>query len=272
MVNKKRKSTSSIATVKTLPVGPLQSGLTKHTTRRHEQRNMLAGFSPLSVAFDEILIQLRVLSESEGLDVEIVHLLQEAQRWIVSGVDRILSEDGEHEIEESRKLLELEHLLKDFAACPEHIVEWKDAEPWKRPNKFGFGKLRGREEARQSLDEEMVIAARDYWITHSADSHPKPTSDEQPHYEDQSAALLTMLGDLLGHAISVVAAAEPCIEAQGTDVPAAFSDLSTTAINEAWRRMHTTLHSHIPEPIYQTLREPRARRSVPPGPRQRRSD
>ena len=129
---------------------------------------------PLTDAFDEVLEHLRVLSEIEGLDPELVHLLRDARRWLTAGVDRILSIPDPHSVEESRLLLELEYLLRDFAAEPAQLKKWVEAEGWKRPREFGFGKLREREEERRGLDEETVIAARDYWITHSVDSHPKP--------------------------------------------------------------------------------------------------
>lgn len=257
MTNKKKRSKTR-ATGE-LPPGPLKSGVAKRAARRQAHKSMLASFNPLSTAFDEILVQLDFLSSIDGLRPEISYLIEEARVWIISGVDRALAEETSNEIEEARKLLELEHLLLDFAATPSNLDEWMALEPWRRQSKFGFGELRKREEARQGLDKDMVIAARDYWITHSVHSHPKTPQDQAPQSPDESRSLLLLLCDLLGHAISVVHAAKECIDSQEINIPSEFAKLSTDAIETSWSKMHEVLHSHIPEDLLEATRNPHPR-------------
>ena len=263
MTNKKKRKSRQIPD---LPPGPLKSGIAKRTARRQLQKAILLKFKPLSEAFDEVLAQLQFLSNSDDLRPEVSYLLDEAQRWVIGGVDHALAEDTSNEIDEARKLLELEYLLLDFAAVPSSLDEWTAIESWKRQTRFGFGELRKREERRQELDEDMVIAARDYWITHSIHSHPKPPHDEPPQSPDQSRSLLLLLCDLLGHAMSVVHAAKECIESQGIKIPSNFTKLSTAAIETSWSKMHEVLHSHIPEDLLEATRNPHPRKQLFPYP------
>lgn len=259
MTNKKKRKSRQAPD---LPPGLLKSGIGKRMARRQAQKSMFVRFDPLSKAFDEILVQLQFLSNLNELRPELSYLLEEAQGWIIGGVDRALAENASNEIEEARKLLELEYLLLDFAAVPSNLDEWMTIEPWKRQSKFGFGELRKREERRQELDDDMVIAARDYWITHSVHSHPKPPQDEPQPSPDQSRALLLLLCDLLGHGISVVHAAKECVESQGIKIPSDFVKLSTSAIETSWSRMQETLHSHIPEELLEATRNPHPRKQI----------
>ena len=175
----------------------LRDGLAEHQRLRTTARHTLTAFDGLTEAFDEVLDRIAVLGQSGGLDPELAHLLSEAQRWVVAGVDRILSIPDPHSVEEARLLLELEYLLKDFAATPENIREWADAEDWNRQSKFGFGRLRQREEERLGLDALTVVAARNYWITHSTDSHPRPRSHAMPPASHWTFSLLNSMVDLV---------------------------------------------------------------------------
>lgn len=221
--------------------GPLLSGLAERHRLRNAQSTALDRFDPLVDAFDETLARLRFLTEIHGLNSEIVHLLDDARVWVIDGVDHILSEPGPHTVEEARKLLEAEFLLRDFAAAPAHLSEWAEIESWNRPSKFGFGKLRQREEKRQRLDTDMVLAPRDYWIAHSIHSHPKPLNDVQATDPDPSSSLLNSLGDQMHHAWSVGDAAIVCIDAQGLTIPDGFSELSTAAYTYSTERIRQVL-------------------------------
>jgi hypothetical protein len=262
MTKKKRSRGRQISRSRSIPDGPLKRGLAAHEDLRKAQHHGLADFAPLSLAFDEILTQLGILTETELLDDELVHLLREAQRWVVEGVDRILSEPEPHQAEESRKLLELEYLLRDFTATPENLRLWIDVESWNRYSKFGFGELRKRQEKRLQLDEAMVVAARDYWIAHSTSSHPGPSKDKRPSMGDSSYSLLTAFGDLMRHAQTVVGVAEVYVQSQGLIVPPDYSSLPSEASDEAWSRMHRVLHSSLSEEQFEALSEPRPRKHI----------
>ncbi|HZL05804.1 MAG TPA: hypothetical protein VFE45_10375 [Coriobacteriia bacterium] len=253
---KKRKPKRKIPARPIRPRSSLVDGLAEHARLRNEQRSAMKQLHPLTDAFDEVLEHLRVLSEIEGLDPELVHLLRDARRWLTAGVDRILSIPDPHSVEESRLLLELEYLLRDFAAEPAQLKKWVEAEGWKRPREFGFGKLREREEERRGLDEETVIAARDYWITHSVDSHPKPSSSETPPVHHWSFSMLSSLGDLVLHAGSVVEAAAACVTAFGATIPQEFDGLPTSAYTESMSRTFGALHPDVSEAELDAIRQP----------------
>jgi hypothetical protein len=257
MTNKPKKPRDKTQRAERPIFGPLQQGLREHEGRRVLQGGAFLQFDPLARAFDEVLTHLKVLAETEGFDPEIVHLLRVAQSWIVSGVDRILSAQDPHEAEESRKLLELEHLILDFAANPTNMSEWVEVDSWKRDRKFGFGKLREREELRQGLDKDQVIAARDYWRVHSTNSHPKPLKDEKEYLNDWSWSLLSSLGDLIELAQSVVKVSEIYVQQMGLQLPKSYEELPAEATAGTWRRMHWVLHSHIPEDQFEAMRQPR---------------
>ncbi len=241
---------------------PLLSSLLESRHRRNIQYRQLLRFNPLSLAFDELLACLEFLSRINNLDPEIVHLLDVAQQWVIDGVDHILSQSDPDSPEESRKLLELEFLFRDFAATPDQLDIWKSMESWKRHKLFGFSELRKREEKRQGLDSETVLAQRDYWITHSIESHPKPIKDVRPITEDGTRSLLSSLGDILHHAASVVEAAAICVQAQGITIPDEFSQLSREAYQTCTDKIRTVLHSHIPDETYESLRQPRPQKQV----------
>lgn len=260
MVNKKSKSNTKKQEIIQIAPGVLKEALTKRSKIRKVQFYQFAKLAPLSSAFDEVLTQLNSLSETKDLDINIIYLLQEAQRWIIEGVDRILS--SPELAEEARKLLELEFLLLDFAYNPSSLDEWANAEDWNRQSKFGFGELRRREEKRQGLNETMVVAARDYWVTHSVNSHPKPLNVNISRKISKERTFLVSLVDLLEHAKSVVIVAEIYINAQELVVPKKYPALSTKAIQEAWKRTHSTLHSHIPPDKFEELRQPRLKKRL----------
>jgi hypothetical protein len=261
MTKKKRKPAKRTRLGAVIPLGPLKVGLVEIERLRRIQRVDFASYKSLSVAFDEVLEQIRVLSKIGELDLELVHLLEQAHSWVIRGVDRILSTPAPHNVEEARKLLELEFLLRDFEANPSHLKEWARVEPWRRPKKFGFGDLRRREEKRQGLDETKVVAPRDYWITHSVASHPQPLKDQNPAIAHGGWALLSSLGDLLEHAKTVVGVAQRLILSTGGVLPTEFTQLSTAGIAHAWDQMNATLHSHIPPEKFEALRQPRPKNS-----------
>jgi len=245
-------------------VGVLFSGLRDRRHTRASQTLELERFEHLAAAFDELLTQLRFLGELPDLDSELAHLLKDAQRWVIDGVDQLLSQPMPDSTEEARKLLELEYLFRDFAATESNLSEWSRLEPWNRQSKYGFGKLRQREEQRQALDAGTVIAARDYWITHSVDSHPKPLQDVRPlSKEDPSWSLLSSLGDLLEHTRSAICASVECIQAQGVVIPSAFFELPLAALEASAGRIHRVLHDSIPEDAYEALRRPRPKKQSP---------
>lgn len=246
-----------------LPQGAVSAGLLRRGEMRAKQVAALAQFDPLTSAFDEVIVRFRGLASIGGLHPEIKHLLIDAERWIVEGIDRALSSADPHPLEEARLLLELEFLLRDFAATPTHIQEWAEVEEWNRQAKFGFGKLRQRDERRRGLDETMVVAARNYWITHSSDSHPKPIKDVTPAAPHWTYSLLSTLSDLLGHGWTTADVAEDCIVALGLELPENFADLPTDASDEARRRSHAVLNAHIADADFERIHQPSPKQQTP---------
>ena len=211
---------------------------------------------PLTDAFDEVLEHLRVLSEIEGLDPELVHLLRDARRWLGGEVaQKVLQLQQQPGLLDRVWIRDREDAV-DSGGEPAQLKKWVEAEGWKRPREFGFGKLREREEERRGLDEETVIAARDYWITHSVDSHPKPSSSETPPVHHWSFSMLSSLGDLVLHAGSVVEAAAACVTAFGATIPQEFDGLPTSAYTESMSRTFGALHPDVSEAELDAIRQP----------------
>lgn len=127
MTNRKKKTKSRSKAVdarRDEGSSVLLSGIGERRRRRNHQYAQLLSFDPFTDAFDEILAHFDLLSRIEGLDPEIVHLLNDARDLVVTGVDSILSEASPHSVDEARKLLELEFLFHDFAGTPENLKEW----------------------------------------------------------------------------------------------------------------------------------------------------
>ncbi|HWU21538.1 MAG TPA: hypothetical protein VN088_08435 [Nocardioides sp.] len=148
-------------------------------------------------------------SEANGLQPEIAGLLKQAAEHLVLGVESILGQRAPRVVDESRFLMEVEFLLRDFSLDPARIDEWAALPPRKRHQKFGFGQARSRVEKAAGIPHGRVLPDRDEYSLHSRVVHPwprgeLPVPDGTPH--DRRSWLATDLGDLLGHGWKVLMA------------------------------------------------------------------
>jgi hypothetical protein len=211
----------------------------------------------LCEAFEEVISWGRALSSTPRLHPELAHLCDFIVETIVSGVDLILSLPDPHEVEQGRLLLETEYLLKEVAVDPSRLDEWAGLEDHLRANRFGFGELRRREEIRENLPAGMVLAARDHYRVHSTHSHPFPRSAVMPPAADPRMGLLSDLVDLLGHAWSVLTAAERAVAAVAGAESARTTRIDKELVSEVLGGLVVVLTPHISEGDLEATREPR---------------
>lgn len=254
MVNKKKKR--KIATTINTS-GYVQRELGSIEKSRVVNKKLLEHFDPILGAFDEVIDVLNALRSSKSIPKEINDLIVDTQQWIIYGLDRSLSVQSGSELEEARKILETEFLLLDFTHRDESLENWKNIEPWKRQQEFGFGKLRQREEKRQDLSEDMVIAARDYWIHHSTQSHPHPHKKNRNKVFDPSREYLLLICDLLMHSVSLIDSAISYVKKVDPNVIGKISKLSFSKVYEVDMMKQKVLFEHISPEFYEATRQPR---------------
>jgi hypothetical protein len=264
MAKKRRreKATRSVETPSPAK-SELLRALASHRQLRNQQRNALSSFSPLVEAFDEVLARLALLESTHGLHKEMGHLLHMAGSTVTAGIDHLLSVAEPHDVEEARMLMEIDFLLRDFGAIPAHIDEWATADDRNRQSKFGFGKLREREERRAGLPPESVFPEREQWAAHSVHSHPLPTKDLEPPLQHPSFSLLSALGDLFDHAFTVEDSGRKAVLAQTGSLPPGYEKMPRAAGVDFRTHLAEVLESHIAPGDLAELYSVRRKKSTP---------
>ena len=143
-------------------------------------------------------------------------------------------------------LMEIDFLLRDFAATPIGIDDWATAEDFQRQRRFGFGQLRTREERRRGMPDDVVLPERDQWATHSVHSHPLPSKDVEPAPSHPSFSLLASLTDLLDHARNVTLSGRTVVLSVAGVLPPGYDEFPNTAGFEFRSKVSWLLESHIP--------------------------
>ena len=169
---------------------------------------LLHGLVALTERFD-------ALARLPGLDEDIAGLFRQSADTVYEGVKACIYAPGPRIMDQSRFLMEVEFLLYDLTARPESVDEWKTAEPFRRNQLFGFGKLRSRREADLGYPRGQVLPVRDEYSSHSALVHPRPARELTVPDETPSARrfyLTADLADLFGHAVQVSNAADDALE------------------------------------------------------------
>lgn len=161
-------------------------------------------------ALAEFNSQFMHWASNSTIDPDIAGLLTQAAIRVTAGFRACLVEPWPRNMDASRFLMEVEHLLREFAAEPERVREWRSLEPYMRNQNYGFGKLRGRREQRLGLASGGVLPDRDEYALHSTFVHPRPLNElpqETESNENRLGLLLIDLLDLFGHAQRVWEAA-----------------------------------------------------------------
>ena len=235
----------------------LRRGLSSREAMRRQQRQWLETLKPFTDAYDEVLAHLDWLATAPGLASEIGHLLSETRRNVVEGVDQILSVDDPHEVEATRMLLELQYLYQEFAASPNELSRWNEADTHRRHQLFNFGKLREHEEARQGIKRGMVSASRDHYSVHSGPSHPRPSREIEPASLDRRAGFLNDLGDHFFHSCDAVSAADKCVSRFADSYSPGREALPRSATLVVQQRLYALFIAPIPLHAREDLLQPR---------------
>jgi hypothetical protein len=150
------------------------------------------------------------------LDPDIASLCGQVAEHIYLGIQSCIFTPGPHSGDDARFLMEAQFLFSDFAVNPDRIAEWRDAEPHRRNQIFGFGKLRQRREKTLGVPSGQVLPDRDEYSVHSALVHPRPgrevgTGEVTP--QARRTYITLSLGDLLEHARRTCGAAQEMLAA-----------------------------------------------------------
>jgi len=170
---------------------------------------------PLLRGLSALVEHFNRLAGLGGLDADIAGLFRQTADNIYEGIRACIFTPGPRVMDQSRFLMEVEFLLYDLTARPESLDEWRRAEPYRRNQVFGFGKLRSRRERDLGVEAGQVLPDRDEYSVHSALVHPRPareltTPDETP--EARRFHLTSDLADLFEHSIRVANVAVVAVE------------------------------------------------------------
>lgn len=141
------------------------------------------------------------------LPESIGHLLADAQDSLAQGVESVLTQLDPRTLDESRLLMEIEVLLRDFAAEPHRLDEWATVEPHRRHQLYRFGLVLKRQEAQQGLTKGQVLPDYHEYACHSHAVHPSPRSAKLSPVGDEMTGVFADLADLLQHGMRVYDAA-----------------------------------------------------------------
>lgn len=205
-------------------MGPLADDLGESDKRAASRLlDMTLHCAPVLLGLEELRQHFRWLGDRPGLDTDIAAIFRQSADHVYDGIQSCIFAPGGRVMDQSRFLMEVEFLLYDFVARPESLTVWRTAEPFRRNQQFGFGKLRRRRESDLGYTTDTVLPDREEYMVHSAQVHPRPAQELLPGEEtpEQRRYFLTSdLADLFEHALRVLKAS--------LDVVRVFSDMSAT--------------------------------------------
>ena len=197
--------------------GPVGETLSQYEQNRSNLlRAMPNDHDTLIRAIGQISGSLRWLTTGTSLPEELSELLHDAQDDLANGVESVLSRPDPRVLDESRHLMEIEALLRLFAREPEELRAWADAEPHRRNQQYGFGKLLDRERREKGVPDGHVLPDSVEYGGHSQAVHPLPRRDKIAPAGDELSGAFADLGDLLQHGARVLDAA---VEAMAALLP-----------------------------------------------------
>lgn len=171
--------------------------------------------SPLLRGLASLIEHFDTIAGMSDLDPDIAGLFRQASDATYEGIKTCIYAPGPRIMDQSRLLMEVEFLLRDLTARPHSVGEWRDADGFRRNQRFGFGQLRSRRERDLNVEPGRVLPDRDEYRVHSMLVHPRPARelsvpDETP--DARRRDLLFDLADLFDHAMRVLRAAGPAIQ------------------------------------------------------------
>jgi len=188
------------------PLGQLGEFLrSRAQTRSHRLLESYLRLTPFLAAFAQEAHLLDWLLGFADLPSDIVDLAQYAKGTTFSGVEALLSGDDDAASNQGRLLMEVEFLLRDFAADPRRVQKWAGLEPFERSRQFSFGEVRKRVEQRHGIPKGFSFPDRAEYQVHSRTAHPSPP-DPRGEAPDLATDLFFGMGDLLTHFDRVIVA------------------------------------------------------------------
>ena len=187
--------------------------LAEELSAREERRGLhlfqlLTHLRPFFEGLSQLREALLWLGRRPGVDGDIVSLLREAAQQVLSGVESMLAEAEPRVIDESRHLMEIEFLLRDFGRTPERLDVWRQLSEDERASQFGFAALRQREESALGFVGGDVLFDEEEYRYHGLSLHPRPLGRRFTlPAPDEVSALFRDAADLLHHASRVWEAA-----------------------------------------------------------------
>jgi hypothetical protein len=199
-------------------LGPLGQALARANERRGEHLLYLLGeFRPLVTALSQLQQAFLWLAGQRGVDADVAAVVRSCADHLVSGTDRLLSEEAPRQMDASRFLLEVEFLFRDFARDPGQHRAWRETTPQERDATFGFRALRARAEQEQHVPDGKLLFEEHEYRTHGARTHPRATATHpEPPAPDTRTGLFYDAADLLHHAMRVWALSETTVRLTGS--------------------------------------------------------
>jgi hypothetical protein len=184
-------------------------GLVKELAARQERRSqhlfsLLTQFPEFLEGLSQLQEALKWLASESGVDVEVAHLLLEAERRVVSGTEFLLSQADPRVLDEARYLMEVEFLLLDFARDPDRLDAWTRTPQLERSRRFDFDVLSRRHLEATEAEADRVLFDQEEYRMHGLTTHPRPIDPDPPlSAPDAATGLFFDAADLIHHSMRV---------------------------------------------------------------------
>lgn len=228
----------------------------------HARGNRLFALMTLIVVlpgFDQVLLQCSQLNAyfdgTKQLKL-IAFLVRRAQADIEIAIEALLVGRQALVSDAMRDVMEIEMLLRDFAARPSSIADWVSADERTLRNRFSPKEIRRRLANDLYPGKGFDLPEADEYAVHSSVLHPSPHGNA--HQEKQRDAtmhdgrVLFESGEVLEHAIRLFVACDALIDAMGPTSagrPPTHRDLDLlTRARDEWRNYTLQLKDQIGMP------------------------
>jgi hypothetical protein len=186
---------------------PVAGGLVEELAARQERRSqhlfsLQTQFPVLLEALSQVQEALGWLAGQSGVNVEVAHLLREAEGRVVSGAEFLLSQADPRVLDEARYLMEVEFLFLDFTREPDRLDVWTRTPQLERSRQFDFDVLRRRHQEATGVDADRVLFDQEEYRMHGSTTHPRPIDRDPPlSAPDAATGLFFDAADLIHHAM-----------------------------------------------------------------------
>ena len=207
---------------------PVERGLVKELVAREERSSqhlfsLVTRFPEFLDGLSQLQEALKWLARQSGVNVEVAHLLLEADRRVVSGTEFLLSQSDPRVLDEARYLMEVEFLLLDFARDPDRLDVWTRTPQLERSRQFDFDVLCRRHQEATGAPADRVLFDQEEYRMHGSTTHPRPIDPDPPlSAPDAATGLFFDAADLIHHTMRVWTAGLAAAGSTGTVAAAAL--------------------------------------------------